>query len=260
MKKNRIKKRWRFIIAIVFSVLFAEFAFAGLSVDPVTLEIVAPKGEEKIGAFKIKNTGADAIKIRVSPEKWGGSDIDINSWMVLQPIEFELLPEETKEVGYKIMPPIYSSGELKCMVFFVADVIGQVKSAVGIRFGVPIYAIVGSTEKIDVKVSGVTVSYNYSEKLIDGTILVANKSNIHVRPKIKIDIYNAKNKLITNFDLPYGQPAQAEQVRSFTFQQPLVLNAGKYKMNVQLDYGALYGLTGAIAVSKKAFVIKVPRI
>lgn len=249
-----MSKRYWFLLLIFL--LFSKNTLAGLSVDPVTLEVVAIKGEEEAGVFKIKNTGTNNLKIRISPEKWMGKDMDINSWLVFNPLELELPSNVTGEISYKITPPIYSSGELKCMVFFVADVVGEQKSPVGIRFGVPVYAIVGGTEKIKADIQKITANYDYVNKIINGTILVNNKSNVHIRPNIEIKIYSSRDKLITNFNVPFGQPAQAEQVRPFMFQQPMVLDEGKYKLVAKVDYGRLYGLEDKVAEKKAAFIVR----
>lgn len=251
------KKIYWFLLLIFL--LFSKNVMAGLSVDPVTVEVVAPKGEEKTGVFKVKNTGTNDLKIRVSPEKWAGKDIDINTWLVLNPLELALSSNATGEISYKVTSPIYSSGELKCMVFFVADEVGEQKSSVGIRFGVPVYAIVGGTEKIEAEIQDVAVNYDYANKIINGTILVNNKSNIHIRPDIEIKIYSSRDRLVTNFNVPYGQPAQTEQIRPFMFQQPIVLNEGKYKLSAGVDYGKLYGLTDKVAAARRAFIIKIPK-
>lgn len=251
---HRLKLDILKVLILIFIIFFSDIVFAGLSVDPVTVEVVAQKGVERTGVFKIKNTGMEPLMIRIQSEKWTRNDIDINNWLILDPVEFELISGMTKDVFYKIKPPEDSSGELKCMTFFVADGIGEQRSNVGIRFGVPIYAIVGGTEVIDAEIKGINV--NYEEGILNGTILVNNKGNIHIRPNIEIKIFNSKDKLITGFYLPYGQPAQANQIRPFIFQQNLMLNCGKYKLFVKVDYGKLYGMSDKSTEGKAAFIVK----
>lgn len=249
-----------FIILVFFAiVLFHSLSFAGLSVDPVTLEIVAQKGEDKLGVIKVKNTSEKLVRIRVSPEKWDIKDLDINKWLTIEPKEFELASAQLKEVSYRINPPEDSIGELRCMVFFISDEIGKKKSPVGIRFGVPFYVVVGGTEVIEVEVDSINVKYDINRNILDGTIMVNNKSNIHIRPHVKVYIYDNKDKLINRFSLPYGQPAQKEQLRPFIFQQELELDPGRYKLVAMVDYGKLYGLKGKIAEVETEFLVESPQ-
>lgn len=246
------------ILVFLFIVLFQTIVLAGLSVDPAILEVVAKKDSETKGSFKVLNTGAIPIHIRVSPEKWQGANINVEKWVSLAPMEMKLGQNEQKEVSYRIVPLADSSGELRCMVFFIADEMGEQKSNVGIRFGVPIYAVVGGTEIIDAEIKNIELTYDYGNKVINGTILVNNKSNIHIRPHIEITIFDSRNKPITKFSPPYGQPAQANQNRPLMFQQNLALDIGKYKLVAKVDYGKMYGLADKIAEKKKAFRVKMP--
>lgn len=239
---------WFFIINVLY---------AGISVDPVTIEVVAPKGGEKVGTVKIGNTGEKTVQIGVSPEKMTGGDKEISTWLTFMPMEFTIEPKKTAEVSYRIIPSEGISGELRCMVFFVADEIGEQKSSVGIRFGVPVYVIVGGTEIIDVEISDVNVEYDISQKVLSGTVFVNNKSNIHIRPYVDLEVYNSKDKLITKFGIPYGQPAQVGQNRPFMFQQNLELAPGKYKLVADVDYGKMYGLKEGIVSEKMAFKVKI---
>lgn len=253
-----VKKFW-FINATIISFILISIrvSFAGLSVDPVVLEVVAKKDSETKGSFKILNTGEIPVHIRVSPERFQSTDVDINNWLTLEPLEMELKKNEQKEANYKIVLPKESSGELRCMVFFVADEIGEQISNIGIRFGVPIYAIVSGTEVIDAEVKDIALNYDYKNKVLCGTIIVNNKSNVHIRPYIEIAIFDSKDKLITTFSLPYGQPAQAGQIRPFMLQQNLQLDTGRYKLVARVNYGRLYGLSDRIAVKKKSFLVKI---
>lgn len=244
----------RFFIILVMLVFSKGVSFAGIGVDPVILEVLVNRGLPAKGIFKVLNTGKNPVHIRVSPEKWQGMDPDINIWLMLNPREFELAQNERREVAYTITPTDDSNGELRCMVFFVADEMGENRSNVGIRFGVPIYAVVSGTEILDVEISGVEIKY--AEKVLNGTILVNNRSNIHIRPDISVDVLDIKDRLVSSYNLSHGQPAQAGQNRPFEFEQYLVLNDGKYKAVVKVDYGQMYGLEDRIVKKKTAFVVR----
>lgn len=233
----------------------STFALAGFSVDPVTLEIVTLKGSESEGIFKVRNTGKNPVRVRVELNKWKGTDMNAKGWIDLEPVDFKLDPSSSKDVTYKIAAPGDSSGELRCMLFFVADELGENKSAVGIRFGVPVYVVVGGTEVIEAEIEQVNVSYNSDKNILSGTIHVNNKSNVHIRPHIDIEIFSKKGDLTARFSPKYGQPAQRKQVRSFLFQKGLKLEDGKYKLVAKVDYGRLFNLKDKIAEKEIEFAV-----
>lgn len=243
-------------LLLIFIISFSVQVFAGIRVDPVTMEVVVPKGGEKEGIIKIGNTSEKPMQITVSPEKFGGTEVDISTWLIFEPMEFIVKGFEEKELKYKVKLPEDSVGELRCMVFLAADEVSEVPSSVGIRFGIPVYAIAGGTEIIEAVVDGINVEYNLDQRLLSGTIVVNNKGNIHIRPFVDIEVFDDKGNSRSKFSIPYGEPAQVGQLRPFMFQQNLELAPGKYKLVAKVDYGKMYGLTDRIAVGKKAFVVK----
>lgn len=234
------------VLIIVFIIFLQRSLFAGLSVDPVVLEVVVKRDVETEGSFKVLNTGKNMIRIRVSPEGW-------SDWVGFEPQETYLGQDEKKEIVYKINPPEGFNGELRCMVFFIADETGEKKSNIGIRFGVPIYAVVSGTEILDVDVS--SAEFEYSDNALSGTIFIDNKGNIHIRPNVNIEIKDAGNNLIYNFDIPYGQPVQAGQNRPFMFQEEKALPEGRYTALIKVDFGRLYGVD-RVATKDFSFVVR----
>lgn len=244
------------IVLVILVLFITGNLYAGISVDPVAIEIVATKGAEKVGTVKICNTGEKTVQITVSPEKWASGDKDVATWLKFIPMEFTIDAGKSAEVSYRVTPPQDSIGELRCMVFFVADEVSDIPSNVGIRFGVPVYAVIRGTEVIDVEVSDIIVKYDSNEEVLSGQILVNNKSNIHIRPYIDMEVLDRKDGLVNRFSIPFGQPAQAGQNRPFMFRQNMELAPGKYKLVAKVDYGKMYGLTDRSAVGKKAFLVK----
>jgi len=241
-------------ILIIIIIISQSTVFAGIGVDPIIMEVVVNKDTPTTGIFKVLNTGTNQVHIRVSPEKWQGLDRDVNTWLSLEPMVFELAHNERKEVSYKISTPADSSGELRCMVFFVADEIGEHRSNVGIRFGVPIYAVVGGTEVLDVEISKIEI--NYADNVLSGEILINNRSNIHIRPDIYVEVLDSKDRQVSSYNIPHGQPAQTGQIRPFGFEQYLVLKDGRYKVVINADYGRMYSLENRVARKRTAIVVR----
>lgn len=258
MNRNHRLHRLYNILFVILAIFFQNIVFAGLGVDPVILEIVVSKNSENKGSFKVLNTSMNPVNIRVEPQELQEAvDFKIKDWLTLDPLEMKLEPNEQKEVSYKIIPPVESRGELRCMVFFIADEIGERRSNIGIRFGVPIYAIIDMTIEFEVSISDIQIGY--AENILSGKVYINNKSNVHIRPDVQINIFDSKDKLVKSFTLPYGQPAQVGQNRVFMFQQNIVLSEGKYKLVAKVDYGKLYCLNNRVVEKKAAFVVKIPK-
>lgn len=254
---HRLKTRITQILLFIITVFSQISVFAGIGVDPVTVEVVVPKGSEKTGVFKIRNTGLNAVNIRVSPEKWMDREREIGTWLKLEPMELMLNSGEIKEVGYKVTPTIDSNGELLCMVFFVADEMGESKSSVGIRFGVPIYAAVGGTEVVEAEITEFTTSYDAKKNILGGSLLVNNKGNVHIRPYINVEIMDNNGQKIGSCNVQFGQPVQKGQTGPFVFREKRVLGPGSYKALVKVDYGRLYGIE-KVATKEMEFAVEPP--
>lgn len=252
-------KKVIYSVVVIFAISLSTQVFAGIRVDPVTLEVVVPKGGEKEGVIKVGNTSEKPMRVTVSPEKFGGTELDIGTWLTFEPMEQIIKGFEEKEIKYRLKLPEDSVGELRCMVFLVADEVSEVPSSVGIRFGVPVYAIAGGTEVIEAVVDSINVEYNLESEVLSGTILVNNKGNIHIRPFVNIEVFDDKGNSKSKFSIPYGEPAQIGQLRPFMYQQKVTLELGKYKIAVSVDYGKMYGLNDKIATGEKEFVVEKPK-
>ena len=96
-----------------------NFAFAGISVEPVIVEVTASKIAGATNILKVVNTGVNPVKVRVELDKINKSDKDIDTWFTIEPRKITLQPNEEKYFSYSILvPPKESNGELRCMVFW----------------------------------------------------------------------------------------------------------------------------------------------
>lgn len=256
-KSYRLKRLIKEIVKLLTLVtitLFTKWSFAGISVDPVILELTAKENSEMTGAFKVFNTGKNPVRFRIKVEQWYGSSIEPDNWLSFETCVFELAGDGERDIKYKIVPPIDSKGELKCMAFFIADELGENRSNVGIQFGVPIYVVIDKTEKMDVEISNLNVGY--ANGVLKGEILVNNRSNIHIRPDVELIIKDDKGYIIFSFHIPYRQPVQEKQIRPFTFQEEKTLSKGKYTILVKIDYGALYNKLNDIVSKEAEFIVE----
>lgn len=241
-----------------FIFLINQFsANAGLSVDPVVGEFVASIGKETIQNFKLKNTGENTLLVRIETESIVKGD-DVSKWLIIKNGEFKIEPNAEYDFSCAVNPgENIEAGELRGRIFFIADEIdekGNLKSMVGIRFGVPIYVIIRGKTILNAEIKSDEFSYNKEKHLLSGKIEVDNKSNVHIRPIVDIIIYDSNDKEINKFRVPYGQVAQKEEVRYLMVQNEIELADGKYKALINLDYGALYMVKDRILTKESEFI------
>lgn len=230
------------LFGLILVLCLQDFLYAGIGVDPVVLEVLVTPGETKKGVFRVFNEGEKSMDVIVCPEKWIEQTLDFGQWLKLDPVRFTIDSKKSKNVNYEINVPEEVTGELMCMVFFITREKGKEASPIGVKFGVPIYAVVQGTGNIEAVIESINLSYDNENHTISGNIIIDNKSNVHIRPVIELTILDEKNELAAGFKLPYGQPAQKEQKRKFAVNQKRVLKPGNYKVVVKADCGKLYGI------------------
>lgn len=244
------------IIIFVVLILFLQgIANAGFQVDPFIVEVMVSPEEVNEFFFTVSNVGENPVNVTVEPEEWALGSIDFHEWLVIDPKEFELKGREVKKVKYKINVLKDATGELMCMVFFVFQEKGKGASNIGVRYGVPIYAVIKGTGNLDVVIESIDINYDKEKQVFNGEILIDNRSNVHIRPEIRVSIYSEKGEIVAGFKLPYKQPVQREQKRPFIFSKEMVLGPGKYKVIIKADCGKLYSIDKVIQ-GEKDFIIE----
>ena len=249
MRKSRFMNI--FILLFFISCLVCTtFVYAGISVDPVIVEIVVEKGKERPEKISVTNTGTGTVNVRIRPGTLRKDDRSIKDWINFQIDEFVLKPEEKKDFSYTVIPPDDVTGELRGRITFVVDEIEK-KSSVGIMFGVPVYAVVQNTIKFDVSIKDINILYDPEKNIISGSIVVDNKSNVHIRPSIDWSIENIGTGKKSVYILSYGQAVQKETLKPFDVREKSIrLSPGKYKIGANVDYGKMYGLEGHVVTKE----------
>lgn len=237
-----LTRRLTAFLAIIFLFLLVEIADAGIQVNPFIVEVLVTPGEVYEGVFQVNNTSGNPADISVQPEQWAAESVDFHEWLEIDPIEFTLEGNGVTKVKFKINPPKEATGELMCMVFFIYREKGEKASPVGVKFGSPIYAIIKGSGNIDVSIDDIKIKYDKEKRVASGVILINNKSNVHIRPIVTITFLDEEGMIAAGFELPYRQPAQREQVRTFEFNEKIFLRSGKYKAVVKADCGKLYSI------------------
>ncbi len=240
-------------ICLFLFMLLPAHLYAGLKVDPTVLEIVVDKDSPAEKYFAVSNTGKIPLQVGIELKKKNKKDIETSNWFKIDQKKIELKPGEKIKVPCKIILPKDAEGELRGMLYFIADELGKQKSFIGIRFGVPIYAIVQNTAKLAAVVDKIDVKYKPDLGILKGIVYVKNKSNIHIRPDVVLSVYDSNGKKVKTFEIPFGQPAQVGQNRPFRFEKKLKLDPGKYELRAVVDYGKMYDKQKLIAEGAVTF-------
>lgn len=236
------KKLVFFYLTVLAISCFLGTANAGMQVNPFIVEVIVPEDEGYEETFYVSNDGENPLDVTIEPERWSISSLDFHEWLEIDPMQFTLNRKDARKVKYKITIPKEAKGELMCMVFFISQERGIMASPVGVKYGVPVYAIVKGTGNIDVSIENIDVNYDKENQVVTGKFVIDNRSNVHIRPLIRVTIFNEEGKITAGFELPYKQPAQREQKRPYDFSQKMFIRSGKYKVVVKADCGKLYSI------------------
>ena len=265
----RIKIKLFPIIFIIGNLLCStRLLEAGIGVKPTTVEMVVSPGRVTKGVYAIVNEGSETTHVNVDIEDWlkvktGLSTIPIEKWLTITPMEFDIEPQEVKEVEYLIDPPLDHKGELVAMIFFGTS--SQMEGAFGIvsRIGVIVYAAMEGTIDLRCSIADVTVIRAIQEKKEGGTIDkgviftidVENQGNVHIRPTGDITVTD-KDKNTYNVKVERGFPVFPGKRLDYAINwDKKDLSPGKYEVLIRLDCGNIYSIDKTIE-RRMTFTVK----
>ena len=240
LRKSQITIVWA--LTITFCLLFVNFLFGGITVEPVRQEIKASPRKETQGSYFVHNVGKEPTHVTVAPRDWfvlkENRGISVDSWLRITPQELDLEPGERKEVKYEVAVPTRAIGELVAMISFVPQ--AEEESMINVVFSVSLYVMIEGTEILKGEISKVDIRRWEKEGSSDLRfgVVVNNKGNVHLRPKGKIVIEERKGKEIKEVELTYGWPVYPGKNRAyFGDWKGASLKSGKYKATATVDYG-----------------------
>lgn len=248
----------KFLLCNIYNLLFGALVYAGISVTPGRIETVVLQEKENVQIIKVINTGNYTANVNSRMGKFSIGDISPDTWLVLDPKDFELKPAESKEIFCRIKPPKDAEGELRARLYISGKEVGEGCSPIGLRFNMPVYVIVQNTIRLEAGIERIDARYSFKKGEIEGGILLDNKSNVHIRPEVSLLVKDLDGDLLGKIDVPFGQPAQKEEKRYFIFMQKMDIKPGKYKITANVDYGKFYGRKDYIATKEVGFEVKPP--
>jgi len=219
--KNLLK--FGFILTILFMATQGAYAqegnIASINVYPVTKTVTISKGEAEQGKFKVQNVSEAPQHISVSPRHWHMVDenmaIPLDSWLKIDPLEFDIGPGEEKEIAYDINVPQEAKGELAAMIAFRPE--RKPGQSVNVVFSVSLYVRVKEEEKAaNIYISNFKLWKFTDRKAIGVKMAFKNDGNIHLKPRTQVYIKNLFNKVLNTAPLKYGKPVYPGKVQSYS--------------------------------------------
>ncbi len=240
-------------IILAFSLLLmgmlgtSTSAFAGLSVTPGIIEMIASPGSEASGTCKIKNMGKEVTRVSIEPENWkqglkGMRRGDVKDWLSLKPLALELKPGEEGSVTYQVRVPDDASGEYTAQIF-CSEQAGGGSTEIHARVGIILYVAVRDTIRLEAEISHASLSAGRdgNQSVLIAQVSVKNTGNVHIRPTGKMQIYDPQGKFVEAIVLKTGWGILPEE--TYTYQgtaRMAGLKPGKYKAVATVDYGKLF--------------------
>lgn len=220
-------------LLFVFFVFFARLPTDALVVSPAVKKIYVRPGEQIIEIVSVVNETKNSVTLFPfvenfkskndfgTPEFLGDSDPEGSArWIQLPFNKVTLLPHERKDFLFKINIPKWAvPGGHYAALFWTTHKDGQQGVSSVTRVGsLFLFGVEGKiTGEITMANAKVVKNKNYD---FDGfSFVIANKSNIHIAPKGRIEIYNLFGKRVA--ELPLNAPGKnvlAQSSRTF-FEQ-----------------------------------------
>ena len=193
-----------------------------LTVSPPSIELNAKPGDTIKENFRIRNNRNTPITLGVQVKKLSSSDIDgepipaevsdkdeFIKWVTLEPTTFTARPNEWKDVNFTIEIPD-SAAYGYYYVFRIAPTNEQAFSGTGAKVkGEILIVTLLNVKKEGAKALGEIVEFKpnkfVSEYLpVEFTARVANKGNVHIKPRGNIFIRGARQKDIAILEINQG--------------------------------------------------------
>lgn len=252
-------KSWVLVwIIICFLILLPVFSYAGIGAMPSHEELKGKPREKIKGSYTVYNTGDNPLDVGVYFREYfkleENKKIAIKDWLHCRPMNFRLGPKEKKEVKYIVRGPERAVGEVMSMIFFSAPSVPG--SNVRMSFGVSLYARIDGTDVVngeinDVELKRVSVPSGGFPPYYAVTVNLDNKGNVHLRPRIKADLYKGR-RLVKTVDFPFGWPVFPGQKYNYQGSwrdEEYRLKPGSYVAEIEA------GFEGQVLRKKTAFFV-----
>ncbi len=188
-------------VVLALSCIIACSAYANIAaitVSPVTRTMTLSEEGTKEVTYTAHNDSADTIHVKVEPRYWHmtkrDKEMPLGSWLEITPMEFDLEPDEEKEVLCRVTAPKDIRGELATMIAFRPSPQGE--QAVNVVFSVSLYAVIKGTEEVSCQVDNFQLRNRKGKDGLETKVVLNNTGNIHIKPRITVYIHDIFDKLL----------------------------------------------------------------
>lgn len=236
-----------FYVVIFLLILFISCdikKLLAISITPSRGEVFVEPNKKYVGEYLIGNTEGKDIKVMVFPEQWLLREgRDATSWIETWPKEVTIPAHSSKKINFSVKPEGKVEGEYTTSLIFRSVPLGTdatMEVVSQIRLGMCV--VIKGTEIIKGEISRAEVLDTNPLKII---VNVKNDSNIHIRPKGKIDIMKIEKsktgsleKRITELLLnPIDGSLYPETEGDIGPKSDIKLEPGRYKAKIRIEFG-----------------------
>jgi hypothetical protein len=226
---------------------FFPGAYAGLSVTPGIIEIIAARNDEATGVCEVTNTAEGTINVTVQPENWkrgpdGRRGGTVAHWLTVEPQALDLGPGEVGKFTYSLQVPADGAGEYVAQIFFTEASEGG-GTQISTRVGVVLYMAVRETIQLEAEIAKLKMSVfpDGNASVATAQVEVHNTGNVHIRPTGDVKVYDQKGDFVVAAILNTGWGILPGELYTYqgTGRGPKIL-PGQYKAVATMQYGDLF--------------------
>ena len=231
----------------------AAWAF-GFRVDPSRVEVSLDRGTRRGKTLTVHNDREESLHIKTYladvlflPDGTnnfppaGSTEWSCASWVQVVPSELEIPAKTSQNIRVSVIAPPDAQGGHYAMLFF-ETVAPPAKQGIGINFriGAFVETTISGTEEYAMKLSDMAVTPPATL-----TIKLFNEGNVLVRPEGKLKILTEAGEKLREQDFnPNHVGVLPKTLRSFVISLKEPLQAGRYLLRTEIDYGARTLLVG----------------
>ena len=243
-----------FTILITFILALSDIVFA-FSIEPSRSELSVPAGGRRGKTIIVDNTRSDTnlhLKAYIQDILFlpdgtneflepGSTQWSCSKWVDIVPAEIDVPARSTGQVRLSVAAPRDATGGYYAIVFFESQPLYYEKGiGVNFRVGGLLSVTIPKTEIYKAKLADIVFTQPNAI-----AISIFNDSNVLIRPKGRVRIFNSSNKRIMQIDFnPERLGILPMTLRKFNVGLDKALSKGNYRLKAQIDYGARYLLMG----------------
>ena len=227
---------WIFLIIL----FFFTYAQAGISIDPLRIELTAKPGQLLEGSYTITNTDTQPLIVTIQSKNYftleENKKIAIEDWFKLSSKKFRLNGKDSKKIMYNITVPQQAQGFLMVLNSFSSEKLnpqGDVqKEMLNIVYSVPVYVRIEGKQKVGAEIGKIEIAGDSNNLHV--MVKIHNTGNTYLRPYGTIEIIR-KGKSLGSITLKQGWPVFPDKIESYRGKQGgFNLKPGKYTMVVKI--------------------------